>query len=60
MSYFLNYENGAVSVNTYRNPRAEVTDVDDIRSAIKNNTNEILTSSLSQDELAEFGVDDEE
>jgi hypothetical protein len=47
MNYFLNYSNGGqVKINTYCNPRALLTDVEDIRNAVANSTDETLTASV--------------
>lgn len=46
MNYFLNYENGSVSVDTARSITAQATDVSDIVSAFDENRLEQLTASL--------------
>ena len=46
MSYFLNYNNGAVSIDTYRDANAASTDIDDIVNAFSENRNENLTASI--------------
>lgn len=46
MSDFLNIKNGVVSINSYRLPNAQATDVKDIINAYTNETNETLTASL--------------
>lgn len=53
-NYFVNYNNGQITINAYRTPNAAATDVEDIRNAFANETNEILTASLN-DWIAEFG-----
>ena len=53
-NYFVNYENGKVSINTHRLANAAVTDIDDIRQAISKDSSEILTASLN-DWIIEFG-----
>lgn len=51
---FLNYNNGKISINTYRYANAQATDVEDIRNAVKNETSEILTASIDS-WIKEFG-----
>lgn len=46
MSYFLNYKNGNVSIDTYRLVNAVSTDVDDIVNAYQTESNEILTANI--------------
>ncbi len=46
MSYFLNYKNGAVTINPYREVTATATDVWDIINAVEKESNEILTASI--------------
>jgi len=47
MNYFLNYKNGEITVRTYREPAAMVTDVDDIVVAVNEERDEILTADLT-------------
>jgi len=56
MEYFVNYEKGQVSINTYRKPNATVTDIDDIRSAVENESDEVLVAGLN-DWIKEQGGD---
>lgn len=53
-NYFVNYNKGHISINTYLNQNAVVTDVDSIRSAVVNETDEILVAALN-DWITEFG-----
>jgi len=48
MNYFLNYNNGKLSINTYRNVDAEVTTLDDIYQAVQENREEVLVASFVQ------------
>lgn len=45
-SFFLNYKNGDVSINTYRSSTAAATDVEDILDAFEEKREESLTASL--------------
>lgn len=47
MNYFLNYENGEVTVNSYRHPSAIATTVEDIIEALRNGEEDALVASLS-------------
>jgi len=47
---FANYKNGIVTMNSYRFPDAQVTDVADILSAMESQSNEILTASIDTDD----------
>ena len=54
---FLNYDNGFVTVNTFRTVGAQATDVDDIISALDRQTSETLCASLDihiEEELAKI------
>lgn len=55
-TYFVNYNKGQITINTYRSANAQATDIDDIRDAVKNESNEILTAALN-DWINEFGGD---
>ncbi len=48
MNFFLNYNNGTLTVNTYRAANAEVTTLEDIYEAVQENREEILVASLTQ------------
>lgn len=50
MNNFANYKNGEVTINTYRFPEAQVTDVADILNAIETESDEILVASIDTDE----------
>lgn len=50
MNNFANYKNGEVTINTYRFPDAQVTDVADILNAIETESDEILVASIDTDE----------
>ncbi|MEX1669098.1 hypothetical protein AB4876_09255 [Zhongshania guokunii] len=50
MSNFANYKNGEVTINTYRFPDAQVTDVADILNAVETESEEILVASIDTDE----------
>lgn len=51
---FLNYDKGRVSLNAYRLANAQATDVEDIRNAVKNESNEVLTASV-EEWIKDFG-----
>lgn len=48
-TYFLNFVNGKSTLNTYRNPHAEVTTLEDIQDAIINNRNDNLVATVTQE-----------
>ena len=48
MNLFLNYNNGNLTVNTYRAANAQVTTLEDIQEAFAENRDEILVASLDQ------------
>ncbi len=50
MNKFANYKNGQVTINTYRFPNAQVTDIADILNAVEIESDEILVASISTDE----------
>ncbi len=53
MTYFVNYKNGRVTIDTYRVVDAVVTDVGDVLTSFKNESKEVLAASIcSDDELA--------
>ena len=53
MNYFANLKNGVITINTYRFPGAQVTDINDILSALENDSEETLAASIDNDvELA--------
>ena len=54
MNYFVNYNKGQISINTYRIASAQATDIDDIRRAVDEESEEILTASIN-DWIKEFG-----
>lgn len=54
MNYFLNYNQGQISINTYRLASAQATDIEDIRNAVANESSETLTASIN-DWINEFG-----
>ena len=54
-TYFLNYIDGRLSLDTYRNINAVVTDVEDIKEAVNNDFAENLTATVNQ----VFQYDDE-
>lgn len=54
MNYFVNYNKGQISINTSRLASAQATDIEDIRRAVKQESGEILTASIS-DWIKEFG-----
>jgi hypothetical protein len=59
MSTFINYNNGAVSIDTFRFPNALATDMADIMEAFESSRNEILTASLdiwAKEELAKIDI----
>jgi len=47
---FVNYENGQLSVNSYRNPAALGTDVEDLLTAWSRETEESLTATIMTEE----------
>lgn len=49
MNLFLNYENGKLAVQTYRNANAEVTTLEDIYNAAQENREGFLVASLDQE-----------
>lgn len=48
MNFFLNYNNGNLTVNSYRNINAEVTTLEDLYEAVQENREEILVASFEQ------------
>lgn len=48
MNFFLNYNNGNLTVNSYRNINAEVTTLEDLYEAVQDNREEILVASFEQ------------
>ena len=50
MNNFANYKNGEVTINTYRFPDAQATDVADILNAVETESEEILVASIDTDE----------
>ena len=50
MNTFANYKNGQLSIDTYRLPEAQVTDVADILSAFNSESEEILTASIDNED----------
>ncbi len=50
MNKFANYKNGQVTINTYRIPDAQVTDIADILNAVEIESDEILVASISTNE----------
>jgi hypothetical protein len=46
MSYFLNLADGSVNINTYRNPKATATTVEDLVECFEAKKNENLVASL--------------
>jgi hypothetical protein len=55
-NYFVNYQSGLITINTYRLPHAIATDVADILDAIASDSGEVLTASLN-DWIAEYSGD---
>lgn len=49
MNFFLNYNNGNLTVNTYRAANAQVTTLEDIYEAVQENRDEILVASFEQE-----------
>ena len=49
MNFFLNYNNGNLTVNSHRNVNADVTTLEDIYEAVQENREESLVASLDQD-----------
>jgi len=49
MNLFLNYNNGNLTVNTYRAANAQVTTLADIQEAFADNRDEILVASFEQE-----------
>ena len=49
MNFFLNYNNGNLTVNSHRNVNAEVTTLEDIYEAVQENRGEILVASFEQE-----------
>lgn len=49
MIFFLNYNNGNLTVNTYRKVNAEVTTLEDIYEAVQENREEILAACFEQE-----------
>ena len=49
MNFFLNYNNGNLTVNTYRAANAQVTTLEDIQAAFAENRDEILVASFEQE-----------
>ena len=47
-TYFLNYIDGRLSLDTYRNINAVATDVEDIKDALNNDSEENLTADVNQ------------
>jgi len=50
MNSFANYKNGKVTINSYRFPDAQVTDIDDILNAAKKESDEVLVASINTDD----------
>ena len=50
MDNFANYKNGEVTINTYRFPDAQVTDVADILNTVETESEEILVASINTEE----------
>ena len=49
MNFFLNYNNGNLTVNTYRAANAQVTTLEDIQAALAENRDEVLVASFEQE-----------
>ena len=47
MNYFVNYKNGKCTIDTYRFPDAAVTDMSDIIDSFNNESNQVLSASLT-------------
>lgn len=53
MTYFANYKNGKITIDTYRGVGAAATDVGDVLASFKNGSTGVLTATIcSDDELA--------
>lgn len=50
---FANYKDGQVTINSYRFADAQVTDVEDILSAVENKSDEVLVASIDTDDEME-------
>ena len=51
MKKFINYKNGWATINTYRFPDAEETDVADVLNGVKINSKRIMTASIEDETL---------
>ena len=50
MSEFINYNNGNVTIDSYRFANSQATDVEDIIKSIKDNSEENLCASINNEE----------
>ena len=50
MYHFLNLKEGQITIDTFRNVNATLTDVMDIADAVRNETGEILTAGMDTEE----------
>lgn len=50
MSEFVNYNNGNVTIDSYRFANSQATDVEDIIKSIKDNSEENLCASINNEE----------
>jgi hypothetical protein len=48
--YFANYKHGKVSINSYRFPDAQVTDIDDVIKSNEMQSEEVLVASIDTEE----------